>query len=197
ATAYADVLELAIAREDFWNIHVAKNGLAIVAWDQGDAQAAYTAWSKQLADEREQLGPTHPWIIDLEVNIGAARAALGEVDRGLAQIDAAIAILEGEHGVDHVELIDDLQSRGGVARRAGRFEQCVADLNRAHALEQTRSGPISQALAIIEVERIACQIELGAAPVNLIAALEIVLETLANGPRRAAEASARVQLGRA
>ena len=194
---YRRALEIAAAIDDYWTAHVARSGLARLALERGRVEAARDAWAAQLVDERDRLEPAHPWRLELEVNLGAARALAGEVDEGLAQIDAAIAILEHEHGPDHPELVDDLWVRGHVARVLGRCRRGLADLDRAHALELARSGRGSSVLAEIEVERRACQLDLGRDPGPVIAALEPLVELFDAAPVRAREGLARFELGRA
>ena len=144
---YNQALALEQANPDFWTTHVARSGLTQVHWLRGDPQAAVDEWSQQLEDERAQLGDDHPWLVDLDLNIAAAQADLGQVDEALARIDAAIARLEAEYGPMHSELVDDLQVRAAVARRAKRWDRCVADSTapapstRSAAGRRPRSAP--------------------------------------------------------
>lgn len=193
---YRRAIELVEAADDYWTLHVARNGLARVAMIRGDARAAFDAWSQQLAQEHGRLEPSHPWVLELELNLGSARAMLGEVDEGLAQIDAVIVVLEREFGPDHVELADDLRVRALVARDAGRWQQCIADLDRVRAIEIARAGAGSRVVAAIEVERSACRLGRGDDPTAVLDELEPAVETIAGGPLRAEQGLARFVLGR-
>ncbi|MEX1362842.1 MAG: serine/threonine-protein kinase, partial [Nannocystaceae bacterium] len=194
---YAQALELAREIDDYWTIRQAGTELAWVSLIRGDYQAAYDAWVELRGPALEQLGPEHPLLLEIDSNIGEAQALLGEVDEGLAKMDAVIETVERIHGVDHPELAFFLPSRGFVASKLGRWQACRDDFGRTLEIERRRSGAGSPAVARLQVERAECRLELGEDPATLIPELEAAIAVLDSPGNRDAEAYGRLELGRA
>lgn len=195
--AYDEVLELAISIDDHWTIRQVRNEQGWLLLSRGQTQAAYEAWTQQRGPAREQLGADHPLVLELDNNIGEAQALLGEVDEGLAKMGEVIATVEQIYGPDHAELAIYLPVRASVAAKVGRWQTCVDDYDRTLAIESRRLDAHSQIVTRLKVERAECQLALGADPNTLIPELEEAVATLAAGPKRDAEAYARLELARA
>ncbi len=112
-------------------VHRSLADLALADARIADAQA-------ELGQAREifdaAFGPAHPdAALDLALD-GRIAAAMGEPDRARARLDDAVARVEDALGPSSAGLIPLLQQRAALEQSAGRHDDAIAALRRAHAI---------------------------------------------------------------
>jgi tetratricopeptide (TPR) repeat protein len=106
---------------------------------KGDLPAAAEHLRRALAIDQEALGPEHPHLATHRGNLGRNLARQGQIDEGLAELEAALATYE--RAGDRGSAAAVLAMLGQIEYGRGRIDRAVAHLTRATQELEAALGP--------------------------------------------------------
>lgn len=143
--AAADLhVEILVAREqalgpDHPDTLAARLAIAQCRGELGGPEAL-EAVRRVVTDLTETLGPTHRGTIDARRALVARMVAGGDLDGGLADLEAIHRELIGALGAEHPTILDVRAERAELRARLGRSDAALRDLEDIHAARERLSG---------------------------------------------------------
>jgi tetratricopeptide (TPR) repeat protein len=117
---------------------VMHTGLALEKLDRLDE--ARVAYERALATHVAALGPSHPDVATMRINLGDVLREQGEVDRAIEELSAAEEILRTTFGDDHPHRAVALGNLGICYADQGRFDDALAAMGQGLDVTRRRLG---------------------------------------------------------
>src|SRR5262249_39188379 len=122
--------------------------LGLIAWSEGHAEQALAHHQKALALLTEALGPEHPSLASILMNIGRDLENLGRYKEALSVSERALAIFEGSLGPSHPNVANALFGLADIHFHLGHYEQSLTLHERSVAILEALFGPEYRGLSV-------------------------------------------------
>ena len=126
--------------DDHPHTAAAMGAVGLVHDRKGDLTAAQSWYRQSHVAFTRALGADNPRTADMLTNVAIASIELGELDKGIGELEAALAIHQRKLGDRHPTIAQDQQNLGSALRMAGRSEAALAHHERALELRETLFG---------------------------------------------------------
>jgi tetratricopeptide (TPR) repeat protein/tRNA A-37 threonylcarbamoyl transferase component Bud32 len=144
---YERAIALARGHSDDLELKGAYRGLAFLANNLGRYEESVGRYQDLLAIEVRALGPEHPAVAEVLLDMAQPLESLERYDEATAAAKRALAIWEGVAGAESADVASALHILGNIERDRKHIDRSIDYTQRALAVEERAYGPDSPKVA--------------------------------------------------